>query len=118
MYFLGNQLFSRKINVSFVTLDCLRGLHRLGEASRNTEWVGTSLGSAVNVLALEMLSVNSHGYSLGVISLGHAALQLFIGSFLGAAIHASFHNQLLVTKSHRHLGTILGLHDFAADLID
>lgn len=65
-----------------------------------------------------MLSVNSHRHSFGVITLGHAALQLFISCFLGTAIHASLHDQLLVTESHRNLGAILGLHDFAADLID
>ena len=89
----------------------------LRETGALGEGVGTRSSTHVSVLALKSFGINCDGTSLGVVTSWHTLAQLIISSFGRATIHTSLHNEVIVTITHWHELTILGLHDLAADSV-
>lgn len=94
---LSHSLLLGEVDVSFVVLDCLGLVEGLCESAGLGEWVWPGGCRHVEVLSFECLGVDGHWSLLGVVSLWDSLSQLIVSGLLGASVHASLDNQVLVT---------------------
>ena len=107
-----------EVDVAFEARNCLSALDWLRESPRDAEWIGAGLGRAIEILALNLISVNGDWRLLRVVAFRDAGSQLVIGCLLGAAPHAALNDQLVVSLGHRDISTVLSPHDFLTDHVD
>lgn len=108
---------ARKVHITLVLINGVGGLHWLGHAASDSEWVWTSGGRHVHVLSLQRLSVNRHWNLLVVRASRHTILQLSISGLLCAAPHATLNDKLVVTALHWHILTVLSSHHLLANCV-
>ena len=94
---LSHSLLLGEINVTLVVLDCLGLVQGLCESTGLGEGVWPCGGRHVEVLSLQCLGVDGHWSLLGVVSLWDSLSQLFVSGLLGASVHSSLDDQVLVT---------------------
>jgi len=107
-----------KVDVAFEARNRLSGLDWLRESPRDAKWIGAGLGRAIEILALNLISVNGDWRLLRVVALRDAGSQLLIGCLLGATPHATLNDQLVVSLGQRDFSAVLSPHDFLTDHVD
>jgi hypothetical protein len=107
-----------KVDVAFVARNCFGALDWLRESPSDAKWISAGLGWAIEILALDLISVYGDWGLLRVIALRDTGSELVIGCFLSATPHATLNDQLVVSLSDRHISSVLSPHDFLANYVD